>query len=72
MAVIDEPLLVLVGRDDRTTPPSLSEALYVASPLPEGRKRLAIIDGAGHNDVMLSPQTIAAYAEFLRRLAGGS
>ena len=72
MAAIDEPLLILVGRDDRTTPPSLSEALYAASPLPEGRKRLAVIDGAGHNDVMLSPQTIAAYAEFLRRLAGGS
>lgn len=72
MVAIDEPLLILVGRDDHTTPPSLSEALYAASPLPESRKRLAIIDGAGHNDVMTSPQAMGAYAEFLRRLAGGS
>ena len=69
MAVIDEPLLILVGRNDRTTPPALSEALLAASPLPEGRKTLAVIDGAGHNDVLLRPAAIRAYAAFLDRLA---
>jgi hypothetical protein len=69
MNAIDEPLLILVGRDDRTTPPALSEALHAASPLPEGRKTLAVIDGAGHNDVLLRPAAIQAYAAFLDRVA---
>ena len=72
MAAIDEPLLLLVGRDDSTTPPSLSQALHAASPLPEGRKRLAVIPGAGHNDVLLKPEAIAAYRDFLRRIGGAN
>jgi uncharacterized protein len=69
MARIEEPLLILVGRGDRTTPPSLSEALYAASPLPEGRKTLAIIDGADHNNVLLNPAARRAYAALLDRVA---
>ncbi len=69
MAAIDEPVLILVGRDDRTTPPALSEALHAASPLPADRKTLAIVDGAGHNDVLLRPAAIAAYSAFLGRVA---
>ena len=69
MAAIDEPLLILVGRNDRTTPPALSQALLAASPLPAGRKTLAVIDGAGHNDVLLRPAAIRAYAAFLERVA---
>ena len=71
MARIDEPLLILVGRDDRTTPALLSEALYAASPLPAGRKTLAVIPGAGHNDVLLRPEAVRAYGEFLGHLANG-
>jgi fermentation-respiration switch protein FrsA (DUF1100 family) len=67
MSRIEEPVLILVGRDDRTTPPSLSETLYAASPLPEGRKALAIIEGAGHNDVLMKPEARRAYADFLVR-----
>lgn len=65
MARIEEPLLLLVGAADRTTPPSLSQALYAASPLPPGRKTLAIVPGAGHNDVLVRPEAIAAYRAFL-------
>jgi uncharacterized protein len=65
MPRIEEPLLILVGRDDRTTPPSLSQALYAASPLPAGRKTLAIVAGANHNNVLLQPEAIAAYRSFL-------
>ena len=65
MARIDEPLLILVGQRDRTTPPSLSQALYAASPLAEGRKRLAVVPRANHNDVMIQPEAIAAYRAFL-------
>jgi fermentation-respiration switch protein FrsA (DUF1100 family) len=62
---IEEPLLLLVGARDKTTPRPLSEALYRASPLPEGRKILAVIPGAGHDDVLLKPEAIAAYRRFL-------
>jgi alpha-beta hydrolase superfamily lysophospholipase len=68
MGRIEEPVLILVGSEDRTTPPSLSEALYAASPLPEGRKTLAIVAGAGHNDVLLRPEARRAYAALLARL----
>ena len=68
MARIDEPLLILVGQRDRTTPPSLSQALYAASPLPEGRKRLAVVPRANHNVVMMQPEAIAAYRAFLGAL----
>jgi hypothetical protein len=65
---IDEPLLILVGAKDGTTPPSLSNALFAASPLPEGRKTLQVVPGAGHADVMTKAGAIAAYRAFLARL----
>jgi pimeloyl-ACP methyl ester carboxylesterase len=67
MARIEEPLLLLVGGADSTTPPTLSQALYAASPLPPGRKTLAILPRAGHTDVLLQPEAIAAYRAFLDR-----
>jgi len=70
MARIEEPLLILVGAADRTTPPSLSQALYAASPLPAGRKTLAVVPGADHNDVLLRPEATAAYRAFLAALPG--
>lgn len=68
MARIDEPLLLLVGAKDGTTPPRLSQGLYAASPLPEGRKTLQIVTGAGHTDAMTKPDGIAAYRTFLAGL----
>ena len=65
MALIDEPLLILVGEKDRTTPPRLSQALFAASTLPPDRKRLTIVPGAGHADAMTRPEAIAAYRVFL-------
>ncbi|HYJ30536.1 MAG TPA: hypothetical protein VEW25_09375, partial [Allosphingosinicella sp.] len=69
MARIEEPLLILAGERDRTTPPRLSRALYAASPLPAGRKALFVVPGAGHNDVMLHTDTIAAYRALLAQVA---
>ncbi|HEX8263663.1 MAG TPA: alpha/beta hydrolase [Allosphingosinicella sp.] len=66
---IDEPLLLLVGAKDGTTPPSLSQRLYAASPLPEGRKTLTVVAGAGHADVMTKPAAAGAYRAFLAKLA---
>lgn len=70
MNAIEEPLLLLVGGNDRTTPPALSQALYAASTLPEGRKTLVLVPRAGHNDVLLQPEAIRAYAAFLGGVAG--
>jgi fermentation-respiration switch protein FrsA (DUF1100 family) len=67
MARIEEPLLILVGAADRTTPPGLSQALYAASPLPPDRKFLVIVPRAGHTDALPRPEAIAAYRAFLSR-----
>lgn len=68
MPDIDEPLLLLVGAKDGTTPPSLSQRLYAASPLPGGRKTVAVVAGAGHTDVMTRREAAQAYRTFLSRL----
>ena len=68
MTAIEEPLLLLVGSVDKTTPARFSEALYKASPLPTEQKLLKIVDGAGHNDVLTKPEAATTYAEFLRRI----
>lgn len=65
---IEEPLLLLVGAKDGATPPSLSQGLYAASPLPEGRKTLQVVPGAGHANVMTKAGAIAAYRAFLASL----
>jgi hypothetical protein len=65
MPRIEEPLLILAGERDRTTPPRLSRALYEASPLPPGRKTLLVARGARHDDVMLRPEAVAAYRTLL-------
>jgi hypothetical protein len=71
MGAIEEPLLILVGAKDRTTPPRFSQALYSASPLGVDRKFLKLVGGAGHNDVLDKPETRPAYAEFLGLVFGG-
>jgi pimeloyl-ACP methyl ester carboxylesterase len=68
MAAIDEPLLILAGEQDRSTPPRFSEALHRASPLGPGMKRLVIVPGAGHNNVLTHREAMAAYRTFLDRL----
>ena len=66
--LIDEPRLLLVGAKDGTTPPTLPQGLYAASPLPEERKTLQVVAGAGHTDVMTRPGAMTAYRAFLQRL----
>ena len=62
---LDEPLLILVGAKDDATPARFSRELYAASTLPPERKRLAVVEGAGHNDVLQHPAGVAAYRAFL-------
>ncbi|MDT0631740.1 alpha/beta hydrolase [Rubrivirga litoralis] len=65
---IGEPLLLLAGDEDATTPPVLSRRLYEASPLPASRKTLAVIAGAGHGDVQQQPEFARVYQAFLDRV----
>lgn len=64
---LDEPLLLLSGARDGTTPTSMAEALRVAAP-PAASARLAIVPAAGHNDVLEHPEAIEAYRAFLASL----
>jgi pimeloyl-ACP methyl ester carboxylesterase len=68
MARIDEPLLLLVGAEDKTTPPLLSQQLYRQSWLPGEQKTLVVVTGAGHNDVLAKVEAQQAYRVFLERV----
>ncbi|HEX8579376.1 MAG TPA: alpha/beta fold hydrolase [Allosphingosinicella sp.] len=67
---IDEPLLIIVGGKDKTTPPILSQHLYDASPLLTGRKQIVIVPQADHNNVMIAKTVHAAYARLLSEVTG--
>ena len=43
------PVLVIHGQDDRETPPTHSQRVFAALRAP---KRLILVPGAGHNDVL--------------------
>jgi hypothetical protein len=69
---IDEPLLIVVGGKDKTTPSILSQHLYDASPLPAGRKQIVIVPQADHNNVMIARTVHAAYAKLIAEVTGSS
>lgn len=69
VARVEEPLLIMVGGKDKTTPPVLSQRLYDASPLPAGRKQLVLVPEADHNNVMNAKSVHAAYARLLAAAA---
>lgn len=60
------PLLLLVGDNDKTTPPAYSQAIYKQSA--SKNKELVVLSGRGHADVMKSPLAIEAYQQFIRSL----
>jgi pimeloyl-ACP methyl ester carboxylesterase len=66
LSTIDVPVLVLVGEEDRLTPPADSEAMVAA--LPDARfSRMA---GAGHLAPLEQPEAVAvAVREFLQEVA---
>lgn len=60
------PTLILCGRHDRMTPPTLSELLHTRI----AGSRLHLIEDAGHNVLLEQPLTVAAYLDgFLSELA---
>ncbi|HZG10085.1 MAG TPA: alpha/beta hydrolase [Allosphingosinicella sp.] len=69
---IEEPLLIVAGGKDKTTPPILSQRLYDRSPLAAGRKRIVLVPQAGHNNVMIAKTVHAAYGALLAQVTGSS
>lgn len=65
---IDAPLLLLAGAGDARIPAWMSEALYAASPLPQGRKWVVVFPTAGHNGVPLDADFQGVYRSFLARV----
>jgi uncharacterized protein len=63
------PLLVLAGGRDRIVPADHSRRLFAAAPQP---KRLAVLDGADHNDhaLLAGPWLLAELRRFLAGVAG--
>ncbi|MEZ4609015.1 MAG: alpha/beta hydrolase [Caldilineaceae bacterium] len=57
LAAITAPTLILVGTEDRMTPPALSRALHAGLP----DSTLTILDGAGH--MLMLEQEAAVMAE---------
>jgi pimeloyl-ACP methyl ester carboxylesterase len=66
LATIDVPVLVLVGEEDRLTPPSDAEAMVAGLP----NARFSRIGGAGHLAPLERPEAVAgALLEFFEDLA---
>lgn len=62
---IDEKLLILVGAQDKLTPPRFSRELLKTSTLPASRKQLVIFKDADHTNVLAQATSIEAYRGFL-------
>lgn len=57
------PTLLIAGSEDRQTPPELTEKLYEASP--SEHRRLVIVEGASHNNLLYKEETSRAIQQFL-------
>lgn len=64
-ATLDEPVLLVVGENDDTTPPKFARELYETASQPEGRKRLLIVPGRNHFNASDSPQFQEALTAFI-------
>jgi len=67
MASLDEPLLIVVGKDGTTTRPAMSEALFKQAAVPASWKELLIVSGAGHNGAAKSADFKSAFSRLLDR-----
>ena len=58
-----EPLLLLVGEEDETTPVAFSQALYDAAA--SEQKTLTVLRDTGHGEPMKKDEALKAYARFI-------
>ncbi len=69
MATLNEPVLIVVGKDDDTTRPEMSQALFEQAAVPDDWKELLVVPHAGHINAALG----AGYGtSFLRLLSHAS
>jgi fermentation-respiration switch protein FrsA (DUF1100 family) len=66
---LDEPVLFVVGENDDVAPPRFSKALFNATPLLEGEKRLLIVPGRNHMNASKSPEFREEFSAFVMRIA---
>lgn len=66
MSTLDEPVLIVVGRQDTTTPPAMSRALFEQAAVPATDKELLSVDRAGHMDASMKPAYGAAFERLLQ------
>jgi pimeloyl-ACP methyl ester carboxylesterase len=58
--------LVMVGDQDKVTPPELGKKVFDSIPSPS--KKMLVIAGAGHMGVLAHPDTTPAYCDFITKL----
>ncbi len=68
MRTLDEPVLIVVGQEDKTTRSEMSAQLYSAAIVDETRKELLVVSGAGHNNASKSLEYRASFARLLARI----
>lgn len=59
--------LVMVGAQDKITPPRLGQKVFDS--IPSASKQMLTIDGVGHNGVLEHPASKPAYCKFIKQLA---
>ncbi len=67
VAGIKQNSLVLVGDRDKTTPPYLGQKVFDA--IPASAKKMFIVAGAGHNNVLEQSSAMDVYCGFMEKLA---
>lgn len=68
MASLDEPVLIVVGKNDTTTRPEMSYALFEQAVVPESSKELLVVDGAGHMNATKGAPYRDAFLRLLERV----
>lgn len=68
MRTLDEPVLIVVGRNEKTTRPAMSSQLYAAANVDDRSKELLIVPDAGHNDAAWGKDYQEAFAWLLNKM----
>ncbi len=68
MRTLDEPVLIVVGQDDKTTRSEMSTQLFLAASIDETRKELLIVPEAGHHNAARSKEYKESFARLLAKI----
>jgi uncharacterized protein len=68
MRTLDAPVLIVVGKNDKTTRSEMSSQLYATAKVDETRKELLIVSDAGHNDAARGKEYKESFARLLTKI----